>query len=107
MKIRVEGGKGLYGTSKAGNPTDFATLNVSMVCESKELAKMSITGFGREAAEMRLDPKAIPSFKALEGKFPIELELITDQVFMFGRFESVVTGFKPIVAAAAPLSKSA
>ena len=100
MKMLVAGVKRIAGNSKkTGNDYDMPRLFGLVPIEKVRTATMEITGHGMEQSEMNLDPDCLDQFAKYEGKFPVLLDLETDVMPRFGKFESVVTGIKGVVAA--------
>jgi len=100
MKMLVAGVKRIAGTSKkTGNDYDMPRLFGLVPVEKVKNAGMEITGYGMEQSEMNLDPEALESFKQYEGRFPLMLDLETDVMPRFGKFESVVVGVKSEIKA--------
>lgn len=92
MKLQVLGVKRMKGIAKAtGNEYDMCSLFALAPVETVRNANMQISGFGYEAAEMRLDPQIIDRFEKM--RFPVMLTLETDARAYMGKIESVVVGF--------------
>lgn len=92
MKMQVLGAKHVGGTSKAGSEFDIHALIVRVPIESGSFGKVRIAGAGYETADVDLDPAALPQFLALQGRYPLELELLTEQKFHRGEFKTFVIG---------------
>jgi len=99
MQMTVLGVKRMHGKSKAGNDFDMCAVRVLVAVETGARAQVIVEGYGFEEAEVMCDTKALPQFAGL--KYPCLCELQTDQVHRMGKFETVVVGVKPVVAAAA------
>jgi hypothetical protein len=93
MKFFAAGVKVLSGESKKSG----ADFEMSMIfglapVENFQKGKLQAVGYGYEPMEIQLDPDAIDQFKSV--KFPAELDLETDAVPRFGKYETVVIGIK-------------
>jgi len=97
MKISVMGVKLVAGLSKESQqPFEISRLLCMVPIESGKFKSVTITGHGYELAEMELDPASIHMFSNV--KFPASLELITEQCFYRGKFETIVTAFNKDMA---------
>lgn len=91
MKMHVAGVKVLTGTSKKnGQPFVMATVFGLVPVENFAKADLAARGFGFEPSEVALDPDAVEAFK--DVKLPALLDLETDAVPRFGKYETVVIG---------------
>lgn len=106
MKMHVMGCKRIAGVAKAtGNEFDMHALIVRVPLESGSFGKVRIDGAGFETAEVELDPSGLAAFKALQGQYPLDLELVTEQKFHRGEFKTFVTGHTHKGGVAAPVAK--
>lgn len=104
MKLQVQGVKRVIGTAKAtGQPFDMCTLFAMVPIETVSSAKITVQGAGFELAEINLDADSLPQFLGLS--YPLVLDLVTDSRPYRGKFETVVTGFHPIVAKVVPAAR--
>lgn len=96
MQMHILGVKRVKGVAKnSGNEFDMHMLVVRVPIERKEASeksKLMIDGAGFEAADIELAPEALPAFKALEGRYPLDVELLTEQRFIMGQFKTQVIG---------------
>jgi len=92
MSYRILGVKQIAGPKKDGSgPFEMNQLLVIIPIEPSQ-GKIKVIGYGYEVGEMEIDPAVIPKMATV--KFPAELELETEQKFIFGQFRTLVTGFK-------------
>lgn len=107
MQMHVLGCKRVKGVAKeSGNDFDMNMLIVRVPVESRqptEKSKLLVEGAGYETADIDMAPEALPAFLALQGRYPLDLELNIDQRFHMGRLKSFVVGHnqqqKPLKAA--------
>lgn len=91
MKMQIIGVKRIEGNAKeSGNPFDICRIFCMVPIEVGGFGKVRIAGHGFEMAEMELDPAALGFFANL--KFPVQVDLETNQKFFRGKFETIVTG---------------
>lgn len=94
MKHLVAGVKRVFGEGKNGH-FDMANAVILVPIEPGKVGKagqVEIQGHGFEVVEMELDETALSAFQAV--KFPVELDLETDQRVYRGEFKTFVTGIK-------------
>lgn len=96
MQLNVLGVKRVKGVAKAsGNDFDMYMLIVRVPIEKREpseKSKLLVDGAGFESADIELAPEALPAFKALDGRYPLDLEILTEQRFHMGQFKTQVIG---------------
>ena len=92
MKQQVIGVKRVHGKSKVGNQFDMCSLLCVVPVEPGTHGEVQIEGHGSEVAEMVMDAKAVPQFAFLKPGQVCEVDLVTDQRFFRGKFETVVVG---------------
>jgi hypothetical protein len=96
MQMHVLGCKRVKGVAKAsGNDFDMNMLIVRVPIETRkptEKSKLLVDGAGYETADVEMAPEALPAFLALQGKYPLDLELLMDQRFFMGQFKTFVVG---------------
>ena len=97
--------KGLTSVEKGGNPFDMCYVVGRVAIENGGTERVKISGFGFETSDIDLDPDSIQKFSNVP--FPCDLDLETDVVAKFGKFQTVVVGFKPIAAVAQPAQRAA
>ena len=90
MKMHVIGVKRVSGLSKAGNDFDMCSVLCLVPIETGSHGKVAIEGYGSELAEIGCESKAVSQFSKL--KLPAEVDLLTEQRFFRGKFETVVVG---------------
>lgn len=91
MKALVLGVRRQSGTSsKTGKPYDMCTVIVANPIQDVQTEKYTKHGYGYEPADIDLAPHAMPQFNGL--KFPVVVELATDNVLRFGRMVPIVVG---------------
>ena len=92
---QVLGVKQIAGPKKDGSgPFEMNQLGVIVPIEPGD-GKIKVVGYGYEVGMMEISPEVIPKMATM--KFPAELELETEQRFMFGEFRTLVVGFRPAV----------
>ena len=92
MNYQILGVKRIEGQKKDGSGAfDMNQLFVRVPIE-QAAGKIKVTGFGFEVGTMEIEPGVIPKMATVQ--FPADLELETEQKFIFGDFRSVVVGFR-------------
>ena len=96
MQMHVLGCKRVKGVAKAtGNDFDMHFIVVRVPIEKRqptEKSKLLVDGAGFETADVEMAPEALPAFLALQGRYPLDLELLTEQKFFMGEFKTFITG---------------
>jgi len=101
MKAMVINAKKTHGKRKAdGTPYEMYVVTISLPFRNVSMGNYNVEGYGHDIAEIPLDPALLPKFQNL--KEPTYLELITDQVIMFGEIKDTVVDVRPIQPAAKP-----
>lgn len=92
MKMNVLGVKRVKGIAKAsGADFDMHMVVVRVPIEKRqatEKSKLMVDGAGFETAEIDLAPESLPAFLALEGRYPLDLDLSMDQRFHMGQLKT-------------------
>lgn len=93
MRVLVFGVSDQQGTSKKTRTSYRMTrCYVAQQITSRKTEDYNRIGYGFEAAEVDLDPAALPQFAGVQ--FPSVLDLDTDMRLQSGRMLPVVTGIK-------------
>lgn len=95
MKMLVSGVQRISGTSKAGSAFDMCNLIALTPIEQMSNGKIVIAGYGLKVMEIPMDNSVLVAFAGLQ--FPVELDLQMDARPRNGKFETVVTGFLPLL----------
>lgn len=99
MKVTVIGVSRMSGIGKeSGKPYDFAQVVYLRPMEPMASEKFSLSGYGFETGKADLALDAMDKFAKVNFPATVELEMVQEP----GRqgVKSVVTGFKPVMAAA-------
>ena len=92
MSYQVIGVKQIAGQKKDGSgPFEMNQLFVRVPIEVGA-GKVKVVGYGFECGTMEIEAEVIPKMATVQ--FPADLELETEQKFIFGDFRSVVVGFR-------------
>jgi hypothetical protein len=92
MGYQVLGVKRIEGPKKDGSgPFEMNQLFVRVPIEVGS-GKVKVTGYGFEVGTMEIEATVIPKMATVQ--FPAELELETEQKFIFGDFRAVVVGYR-------------
>jgi len=93
MKALVAGVVHMKGIAKkTGKPYDMANINTLTPSQSANTADFQKTAFGFEISQIQCATSAIEQFAQFQGRFPLELELITDMTQFAGRLVPIVVG---------------
>lgn len=95
MKALVINAKKTYGKKKSdGTPYEMYVVTVSLPLRNISMGNYNVEGYGHDIAEIPLEPSILPKFQNL--KEPTYLELVTDQVIMFGEMKDTVVDVRSI-----------
>lgn len=101
MKALVAGVVHMKGTAKkTGKPYDMANINTLTLSQSASTEGFQKMAFGFEISQIQCTPEVVRQFQQYAGRFPIELELITDMTQFAGRLVPIVVGIATPKAAA-------
>ncbi|MBS1156614.1 MAG: hypothetical protein H6R07_2538 [Proteobacteria bacterium] len=93
MKALVAGVSRMKGIAKkSGNPYDMANVNTLTASQSAKTESFTKIGYGFEISQIQCTNDAVEQFAAFQGRFPLELELITDMTQFAGRLVPIVVG---------------
>jgi hypothetical protein len=94
MRALVMGAVQRSGTGKeSGAEYDFTVVKTLRPAENFNGKKMTVRAAGLTDVEVQADPVVVEQLRALNAKFPCELELITDvRAGRSGQLEIFVTG---------------
>lgn len=93
MKLHVLGVFVQKGKSDKG-PYEFAQLIYRKPIEEVDRPNVRIHGYGFREGAVDLDQGSLEKFASLQGQFPLDLELITQQEVGPRGIRAVVCGFK-------------
>lgn len=93
MKALVAGVVHMKGTAKkTGKPYDMANVNTLTVSQSAQTDGFTKQAYGFEISQIQCTQEAVSQFSQFQGRFPLELELITDMTQFAGRLVPIVVG---------------
>lgn len=102
MKALVAGVSRMKGTAKkTGKPYDMANVNTMTKIQPASTDTFTKQGFGFEISQIQCSNEAVMQFAKFDGRFPLELELITDMTQFAGRLVPIVVGVVDPAAKAA------
>lgn len=92
MKVLVLNARRTHGTKKAdGKPYEMYEVTVALPLRPISQGGYNMEGFGVDVATIPLDPAAYQKFSSI--KSPIQLELITEPMIIFGELKDTVIDF--------------
>ncbi len=93
MKALVAGVSRMKGIAKkSGKPYDMCNVNTLSAIQSASTESFTKQGYGFEISQIRCTADAVIQFSQFDGRYPLELELITDMTQFAGQLVPIVVG---------------